>query len=56
MNEELLEEVFGKANADEGDNFLKNYIARQAWDEDAEETRVPLHEKVSLHLEKSCHK
>ena len=46
VNEKLLEEVFGKADTDEGDHFLKNYIAHQAWDEDAEENHVPLHEKV----------
>lgn len=46
VDEELLEQVFGKSTADEGDNFLKNYIARQAWDEDAEDNHVPLHEKV----------
>ena len=46
MDEKLLEEVFGKAGNDDGDRFLKDYIARQAWDEDAEENHVPLHQQV----------
>ena len=46
VDEKLLEEVFGKACNDDGDSFLKDYIARQAWDEDAEESHVPLHQKV----------
>ena len=46
LNEELLEELFGKASTDEGDNFLKSYIARQAWDEDAEDNQVPHHQQV----------
>jgi len=46
VDEKLLEEVFGKAGNDAGDSFLKDYIARQAWDEDAEENQVPLHQQV----------
>ncbi len=47
---ELLDQVFAQKSGDDGDRFLKQYLAQRAWADDDGATASQLSDQVLMHL------
>ena len=47
---ELLDQVFAHNTGDDGDRFLKQYLAQRAWADDDAAAASPLPDQVLMHL------